>query len=213
MIFNSLHATAISAAEKIINAALAHDPGSFQRLTEVAHQVLLIDSTLPPVKVAVEPTAEGLILHPFWHDDADTTLSGPLVSIAALAATARERVSFADSGVRVTGDTELLRHFSSLLNELDVDWEGALARLIGDVPAHLLADATRKLVASQRETLLRTRSALTEIAQEELRLNPTASEFDDFSEQVRHLANEVDRTAARLNKLKAALESKIGENC
>ena len=91
------------------------------------------------------------------------------------------------------------------MRNLDVDWEGALAAIIGDIPAHLLAKQLRSQLNSRRYGP-RAKSAAAEIAQEELRVTPSASEYKDFTQRVRHLSTEVERTAARINKSRQLIE-------
>src|SRR5690606_19795512 len=47
----------------------------------------------------------------------------------------------------LTGDPMLLKQFSELFAKLDIDWEGELARYVGDVPAHLLLGTAARLKA------------------------------------------------------------------
>ena len=95
------------------------------------------------------------------------------------------------------------------MGELDVDWEAALATLVGDIPAHLMAESLRKSATLAADVGQRAKSAAAEIAQEELRLNPTANEFADFSQQVRELSSGVERSAARVNKLRHQLSELV----
>ena len=206
MIFSLIHATATEKAEQLINDVLTYDPASRAQLATLHNQVLLIDSTLPPLRLAIEPTGDGLVLHSLWNEQADTTLTGPLTSIVALAADSQQRVSFSASGVTVSGDLELLRKLSAILSELDVDWEAALANLVGDLPAHMVADAVRRAKIVGNEVSSRAKSALGEIAQEELKLNPAKNEFEQFAKAVRHIASDVDRAAARLNRIQIKRE-------
>ena len=39
---------------------------------------------------------------------------------------------------------ETLRQLNDLLGALDIDWEAAIADLLGDVPAHIIGDVIRK---------------------------------------------------------------------
>mgnify|MGYP000489118487 FL=1 len=63
MIFAALQSAALEGAEKIINAALVHDPASAERLRALQGKVLLVDSSMPPLRIAVEPSATGIMLH------------------------------------------------------------------------------------------------------------------------------------------------------
>ena len=210
MIFNLMHSTALSGVEKMINSALAYDPATQRELAALAGRILVINSTVPPLKIAIEPATAGLILHPFWNDEADTTLQGSLVAIIRLALSRDEQNSFAGTGVEVTGDTDLLRQCNQLLRNLDVDWEALLAKLVGDVPAHIVGEAVRNSNDLQAKTTSRVKSAVAELAQEELKLNPSAPEFDSFKEQIRLLSANTDRLLARLSRIQSPSNQEEG---
>ncbi|MBT7904949.1 MAG: hypothetical protein HN581_05915 [Porticoccaceae bacterium] len=208
MIFAALQSAALEGAEKIINAALVHDPASAERLRALQGKVLLVDSSMPPLRIAVEPSAAGIMLHSNWQDSAEVTVSGTLVSLAAMAINADEMVSFSGTGVNVSGNLEVLRQLNHIMAELDIDWEAALAELIGDVPAHLLGETIRNSAEFRSNALNRAQSALAEVSQEELRLTPSKNEYQSFVQSVRHLSTDVDRLAARANKLRLSLQQR-----
>ncbi|MGB1244870.1 MAG: ubiquinone biosynthesis accessory factor UbiJ [Porticoccaceae bacterium] len=206
MIFAALQSAALEGAEKIINAALVHDPASAERLRALEGKVMLVDSSMPPLRIAVEPSATGLMLHSNWQDDADVTVTGTLVSLTAMAINAGEMVSLSGTGVNVSGNLEVLRQLNHIMAELDIDWEAALAELIGDVPAHLLGETIRNSDEFRSHALKRAQTALAEVSQEELRLTPSANEYQGFVQSVRHLSTDVDRLVARANKLRLSIQ-------
>jgi len=57
--------------------------------------------------------------------------------------------------VQIEGDVQLAAEIAWLADHLRWDVEEDLARLMGDVPAHALADAARKLLAALRPLLAR----------------------------------------------------------
>ncbi len=211
MFFSALQSGAFEAAESLINGALRYDPATLRKMGELEGKVLLIESTMPPLKLAMETNAQGIMLHSNWQDIADTTVSGSLISIAGLAINSASQASFSGSGVNVSGDLDLLLKLNSLMAELNVDWEAILASVIGDIPAHLMADKLRKSAAMAKDVGQRATSAAAEVAKEELRVTPTSPEFKGFSQQVRELSSGVERAAARLNKSRQILSKILAE--
>lgn len=208
MIFGALQAAALEGVENIINVALNHDPASAQGLASMAGKIMLIDSSMPAMRVAVEPTAKGILLHHNWQDEADITISGSLVSIAVMGINSGDMVSFSGTGVNVTGNLEMLRQLNHIMAGLDIDWEAALAELVGDIPAHVLAESIRNSADFYANAADRAKSALVEVSQEELQLTPSKNEYEDFVQSVRHLATDVDRLAARANKLRLLIQNR-----
>jgi ubiquinone biosynthesis protein UbiJ len=211
VIFNAMQASAFEAAEKIINTALEYDPATQRHIAELEGKLLLIKSNLPPLKVAIEATSSGIMLHSNWQDSADTTVSGSLVAMLSLAANNDEQISFAGTGISVNGDLDFLIQINKLMRNIDVDWEAALASIIGDIPAHILADTVRSSASKARDASRRAKSAAAEIAQEELRATPSAAEYTDFTQRVRHLSTEVERAAARINKSRQIIEQLMAD--
>jgi len=211
VIFNAMQASAFEAAEKLINAALEYDPATQRQIAELEGKLLLIESNMPPLKVAIEATSTGIMLHSNWQDSADTTVSGSLLAMLGLAMNNEQQISFAGTGISVNGDLDFLIKINNLMRNLDVDWEAALAAVIGDIPAHILADTLRSSATVAKDVSGRAKSAAAEIAQEELRATPSSAEFEDFTQRVRHLSTEVERTAARINKSRQAIELLVAE--
>lgn len=202
MIFGALQASALEGLEQIINGVLIHDPASAQQLAKMQGKIILIDSSLPAIRVAVEPSTKGIILHHNWSDAADITVTGSLVAIAGMAINSAETVSLSGTGVNVSGNLELLRQLNQIMAGLDIDWEAALAELVGEIPAHLIAESIRNSAQYRTAALQRAQTALAEVSQEELRLTPSKNEFDEFMASVRHVTADIDRLTARANKLR-----------
>ena len=201
MFFSSLQSAALEGVEKIINAALVYDPSTLRQLTPLQGKVLLVESSTPGLRIAVEVGTNGLLLHNDWPDSADVHINGSFVSILNMGINAGEMVSFSGTGVNVTGNLDVLRQLNLIMAGLDIDWEAALAELMGDVPAHILSDAVRKTANARADTLQRAKSAVVEVSQEELRLTPSKNEYDEFVLSVRHLATDTERLSARVNRL------------
>ena len=208
MIFAALQSAALETVEKIVNAALIHDPASEQKLASMAGRVVLIDSTVPSLRIALELGANGVMLHHNWQDEADICISGTLVSIVAMAIQSEDTASLSGTGVNVTGNLDMLRQLNQIFAGLDIDWEAALAELIGDVPAHITADSIRKSSSMRADAMQRAQSAVVEVSQEELRLTPSQTEYQQFVQSVRHLSTDVDRLVARANRIRTILQDR-----
>jgi len=206
MFFSALQSAALEGVEKMINAALVYDPSTRRQLTALQGKILLVESSTPSLRIAVEVGIGGVLLHNDWQNSADVHISGSLISILNMGINAGEMRSFSGTGVNVTGNLELLRQLNLTMAGLDIDWEAALAELVGDVPAHIFSDAARKTANVSADTLQRAKSAVVEVSQEELRLSPSKNEFDEFVLSVRHLATDTERLSARVNRLNSLFQ-------
>jgi ubiquinone biosynthesis protein UbiJ len=207
VIFDVLNTTAISGLETAINTALKYDPGTVRDLSELEGQVLLIDCSIPSIRIAIETSQQKIILHNNWDGEAAVTIQGTMIALAKMAANTSDTSSFANSGVQLSGNLETLHKLHKILSKLNIDWEGGLADLVGDVPAHIIGSAMRQSAKASRESLQRASSALVEIAQEEFEIIPSKNSFKHFKQDVRQMAADTDRIMARL----AALNEKIAQ--
>ena len=193
--------TTLEGAETLINAALTKDPASKQALTKLEGQVLLVESTLPPLTIAIEPTATGIQLHDNWDGNVAVTINGTLIAMAAIAVNAKESISFSGTGVNVSGNLDTLHQLNKIMGDVDIDWEGALAEIIGDIPAHLVAKGIRNSAVIRKDIVTRASSGLVEVAQEEFNLTPSKNEFEAMIPDIRQLSADADRLAARVRRL------------
>ena len=193
--------TALEGAETLINAALTKDPASKQALTKLEGQVLLVESTLPPLTIAIEPTATGIQLHDNWDGNVAVTINGTLIAMAAIAVNAKESISFSGTGVNVSGNLDTLHQLNKIMGDVDIDWEGALAEIIGDIPAHLIAKGIRNSAVIRQDIVTRASTGLVEVAQEEFNLTPSKNEFEAMIPDIRQLSADADRLAARVRRL------------
>ena len=193
--------TALEGAETLINAALTKDPASKQALIKLEGQVLLVESTLPPLTIAIEPAATGIQLHDNWDGNVAVTINGTLIAMAAIAVNAKESISFSGTGVNVSGNLDTLHQLNKIMGDVDIDWEGALAEIIGDIPAHLIAKGIRNSAVIRKDIVTRASSGLVEVAQEEFNLTPSKNEFEAMIPDIRQLSADADRLAARVRRL------------
>jgi ubiquinone biosynthesis protein UbiJ len=111
-----------------------------------------------------------------------------------------ERLMF-DGKLAVRGRLHLLEATRDLLFDLDIDWEGELARWLGDMPAHSLAEGIRRAARwglRAKDELLQD---VSEYVFEEARLLPGRQQRDVLRDHLTELEIATDRLEARLNRL------------
>ncbi|MGB1912740.1 MAG: ubiquinone biosynthesis accessory factor UbiJ [Porticoccaceae bacterium] len=209
MIFSTLQAGALSGLELAINSALKYDPATLRELSTLEGQVLLVDCTSPAMRIAIQTSQQQITLYSGWEDEAAVTLQGSLIALAKMAANASDTSSFAGTGVQLSGNLETLHKLHKILSQLDIDWEGALADIIGDIPAYMIGSALRKSADIAKQNKQRVTSALTEVAQEELQIVPSRNGFEQFKKEVREMASDTDRLMARANLLRQQIDQML----
>ena len=197
---------ALDGMEVILNRALDYDPSSKNQLNDLSGQVLIIESTSPIFTLAIEISDTGLAFHDNWSEDAAVKISGTLIAMIGVALEDNS-TSFSGTEVTVSGNLDTLNKVNSIMRDLDVDWEAALAELIGDLPAHILGKTIRSTSRAKSELFNRASSGLLDVAQEEFKLLPTTNEFKMVGPKIRKLSSDVDRLSIKIARLKDKIES------
>ena len=202
----------VAVAEIGGNRLLALDENTLQRCTELRGRCVAIEITDLEITLFCHPGDWGLRLSRHAPAKAvDATLSGRLAALMRLALE-RDKVSASiQEGIRINGDASVAQRLQAIFAGLDVDWEELLSRYIGDVAAYQVGKGlcdTAQWVHRSMMSLLDTTS---EYLREESRMTPTQAEFEDFSDGVTRIRDDVDRTEARLRRLhKAVMENGAG---
>ncbi len=196
-----LMAKAFAQVSLLINNALRHDPATVNGIARLRGKVLRVESTWPPFVVNVSCHTSGVALTGTQEQAADVTLRGTALALAILATESADNTTFADSGVTVSGDQDVLRSARQLALGLNIDWEAALAELVGDIPAHLVGQAMRQTRHWGRDAAQRATTGLADYVKHEVRLTPSPLEVDELSTQIRRLADDTERLTARLTLL------------
>lgn len=135
--------------------------------------------------------------------DSDARLSGSLLGFGRMLFSDPEAV-LRSGAVTLQGDTDVAEGFQALLKFARPDAEEELSRVIGDVAAHEVGEAARGLRNWTRLAATSLGRSLTEYLQEERRDLPTRHEVNEFIADVDRIANDVERAAARFDRLQRA---------
>jgi ubiquinone biosynthesis protein UbiJ len=137
-----------------------------------------------------------------YTDDPDVVITGSLITLARMLKGSGE-AAIRNGDVDLTGDAATAQRFQKLLDLAQPDIEEELSRVIGDVAAHRIAEIARgvgKWALDARATM---GGNIREYLQEESREVPTRYEVERFTQQVGTLRDDVERIAARLNRLES----------
>ena len=203
----------LAGLERTLNALLARDPAAPSRLARLAGQRILLRLERPELALALHFHPAGIdLLRPDLPDETACEEAGfdAVVELDAetlgelLGGAPIERLMF-QGKLAVRGRTHLLEATRDLLFDLDLDWEGELARWLGDMPAHSLAEGVRSL----SQWGLRTRQELCadvgEYVFEEARLLPGRHQLEAMRDHMTELEIATDRLEARLARLRRRL--------
>lgn len=130
----------------LLNHILIQEPEATSRLARQKGRVVLIQWRSFAIKFVATPA--GLLDRADADAPADLMLAVTEESPLALVQAA---MSGAKPPVRIVGDVQLAAEINWLVDHVRWDLEEDLARVIGDAPAHTMAQAARNMAAALRQ--------------------------------------------------------------
>lgn len=188
--------------EAVLNRNLGQSPRARQLCAQLAGKRLEIVVRTTPLTLAVESTGEALLLgrSAAGAAPADATIAGTPISLLELAGATPE-AAIQRGDVQIDGDAQLAQKFRELALLLRPDVEEELSRLIGDMPAfHAMTLARSMFTWGRRTTATGVHNLAEFLAHERRDLVPRA-EAAQFLQGVDRLREDVDRLAARVERL------------
>ncbi len=193
--------TLLAAAESVVNRVLALDPEGAARLAPVEGRVLRVELTGFGTRVYVVPGEQQLFLFGSYDAPPDCVVRGsPAALLGMVLAEHREDAVFAGA-VSIDGDNRLAQVLGEVFRGLDIDWEEQLSKLLGDTLAHRVMNRARAGERWAGRSSDIARQNLREYLQEEALVLPSRQEMDDFLGSVDRLRDDVERLAARVERL------------
>lgn len=196
----SLLDRATTLATSALNRALEADPAA--RDTLLQELVAPISVTLVPFGATLTLARSGNQLAlkratPTRH--AETHISATPLALLALAG---GDTSGLDQGlIGVEGDAGHVRRLAQRLHELAPDWEALLARSLGEVPAHLIAQRLRDALYWSQQARASIHANIEDYLHEESGLVPGRREAEAHFNDIRDLQTRTEAVEKRLNQL------------
>ncbi|OGV50536.1 MAG: hypothetical protein A3F46_05375 [Legionellales bacterium RIFCSPHIGHO2_12_FULL_42_9] len=197
----------LKALQKTINAALALDYHIHAKLNHLHGKVIQLIIAPLNTHFFITFAHNQLILLSEYSQEPDTIIrSSPLGLIKLSCLPVSKARSLFNDDIEILGDTELGLQVKMLFDDLDIDWEGHLARFTGDVIAHQIGTWVRSGAAFHKKFSASMRDNITEYLQEELHILLSKEELHDFSNNIDILSQDVARLQAQINWLMTVYE-------
>ena len=185
----------------VVNRLLTLDPHSQQQLAQLQGHWIAIKN--PATDLYIQFTATGIHLAHQCDTAVAATIEGSLVDLLRFAQADEPMIG---QGVQLSGDIALLQRLQRIAQQLDLDWDGWLARWLGDVPTHYLSQGAK--ASQQWLTQFEQRMAqnLNEYLHEEQRLLPSAIELENFYHKIDELRDDSERLLQRMSLLEKQVQ-------
>jgi ubiquinone biosynthesis accessory factor UbiJ len=187
------------AAARVINHLLRTQPGSRQRLAVHAGRTLRLDAGPVVIRWCIQPVGE------FAADENPDRLPDLIVHLAPgqlLTWLAGNEEAFMRS--RFDGDGTLAADIGRVMRDLDWSPEQDIARFIGDIPAHRLAQAAGGFLAGRARIPLWLAGQLAEYWTKERPLVAQGEAVRAFAAEVDRLRDDTERLEKRLELIVAS---------
>lgn len=179
-----------------LNRLLEAEPWARERLAPFAGETVELRAPwLPAVRFAI---VEGGRLAPGGEPSLRISLRP-----GALGALGRGEDHFMRE-VDIDGNARLAQEVLHLARHLRWDFEEDLSRLVGDAPAHALAQGLREFAAWHAQAARRLAEGLMEYALEEGRLLAPRAPFDEHAAALARLRDALERLDKRIERLEKA---------
>jgi ubiquinone biosynthesis protein UbiJ len=197
---------ALAGLEQALNAALALDPKTLERLGRLQGRVIAIELTGTGIRLLMQPEQNGLRLMGHYDGAVDTTLRGAPFALLRMGS-GRSGEGLFSGEVEIDGDVELGQQVQRVFERLDIDWEEHLSRLTGDIIAHQIGNTVRGLFSWGERASDHLAQDTADYLQEETEVLPLHWEVEEFIEEVDTLRSDADRMEARVKRLQRMLAS------
>lgn len=201
----TLQAAVTQVVEQALNRALELDPIGRVALLKALDQPVLFAFDGVNLHLSLQSVGVRVRVGSSAPDNPALTVSGRPLAFAALAQ-GDDRV-FSDGRLNVDGDVGRAHALQRALGQLRPDWEAALSRYTGDVPAHFLGQRVRRALGWQRQAFASLNASLEEYIHEETGALPGRNELAATFEDIDRLSLQTDRLEARIKRLKTRLEA------
>ncbi len=191
----------LSLLESAGNWVLQLDPESNSKLKQLQGKVICVDIEGIKKSFYLLAHENEFALDTNVDQQADVTIKGNPVAFASIAIQRTASMDFEKFGLQVSGDIELAQEFAALLQQLDIDWEEQLARVVGDFPARKIGNVLRHLSHWKQQASADFALNLGEYLQEERRDLANPGRVNQFINDVDELRADVDRIAKRIQRL------------
>jgi len=198
--------TAVTASiEAALNHVLQLDEDTVARVARLQGKVISIEFSGFDVALYLIPEPEKISVYGRFEGDADTVLCGTPLALMRMGLAKHAGDVLFTGDVKISGDVELGQEFSEIIDGLDIDWEEHLSHLTGDLVAHKVGNFARNIFAWGQQTTDTLGQDVAEYLQEESEALPNRDEVENYLSQVDVVRTDVDRLAARVQRLQSRL--------
>lgn len=194
-----LSAALIGTLETSLNALLSTRPIARERLSKLAGKRVSIEVLPSAQTVHLLFTENSVLIFANSDAPADARIRGNLSDLLKLVYEPRS-VLFGQ-GIEIEGDASLMQRIQSALIDSELDWETWLSSQIGDLSASAVLQGQESVKSWFIKSKHAFSQSLKDYLQDEIKLLPTRTEYEEWNKQLETLSNRIDNLNQRSEKL------------
>lgn len=198
------------ALEAAINRGIALDPESREQLADISGKVIAIELDKLNRRLVMHVDEHRVRLLTDFEGKADATIRGTPTALAQMGL--NKDKGPASSNVSFSGDPDLGQRFQQIIDRFEIDWEGELAKVTGDVVAHQVGKTAKHLFGWLKDAGASLEQTAADYVRHETRTAIGNDELEQFFSEVDTLRNDVARIEQRVNRLRKKLIEKEAAN-
>ncbi|MCL6414969.1 SCP2 sterol-binding domain-containing protein [Aestuariirhabdus sp. Z084] len=207
MIDPTITMAVLAGIENVLNRLLQRDPPTLARLARMQERSLCIRITDLGFECFVRPQADAVRLLGYDEQAADATLNASSTALLSLLVSDDIAHELHRNEFRIEGDASLIIELQQIARHYELDFEGLMANVVGDVAAHSVSrqlEQGARWLSSSNASL---QNAVSEYLQEELNMLPSANEVECFMDDLQQTRLDLDRLEARIAQLQRRFAS------
>jgi len=187
-------------AEQLSRKAIALDPACQPKLRQLQGTQLGFALKELKLTLVISAGADSLLFN--QHDEAvDCRISTDLASLRLLGDPSQLTRLIKSDALQIEGDLQLAQQYANFLQQLNPDWQGALAGYLGDAATHKLVRVIQQLQSYCSLKWQQLQQSQVELVQDELKLTPVRAEYELFSQDLSKLTGRVELLRRQLQQV------------
>ena len=191
--------------ENLVNKALQYDPNARQQLSALAGQVFNIQVLQTDLEFWLRIEDDQIVFMTHWENEPDAAITGTLANLVSVIRHEDKTQGLMEYNVKVAGHSQSLTKLQHIADQLNIDWEAALADVVGDLPGHLLADGVRQVHGFAQSVLGNLSRSSRNFIREESDWFAHPAVTEEFANDLSQLRLQTDRLEARIRRLSQRL--------
>lgn len=183
--------------EAAVNQVIQLDPVVAEAVAELSPKTAAIQVQGLSWTIYACPHAKGVMLMSQYDGEVAAHFTAPPLTLLRFVKE-QDRALLDNGDIQTEGDPEAVEAFARLVLMLDIDWQGVMAGVFGELPASFLGSGLRVLRDQLQHAL---QSVRPDLDREEQAMLVTRQAFQHFGEELSDLRQAVDDLEARVARL------------